>query len=225
MTDWSADPWFAEHAWVAPRVGKTRLSGFKSLRPHAFSIPPSWAVGPRSRADPSRGFKEANFLPPQGIPMPIDRRRLLQVVAILGAVCAYTTIVVGGTVRGTNAGLACPDWPLCNGSVVPNLADTGILVEYIHRLVAALTGIFMLSTLIAAVLWFRPEMRIVTPSIMSFAILVTQVAVGALTIASDNDWVVVTIHLALGTATLASALIVALVSLWPAAPSKGATVG
>src|SRR2546422_10654 len=103
--------------------------------------------------------------------MPIDRRRLLQVVAIFGAVCAYATIVVGGTVRGMNAGLACPDWPLCNGSVVPNLADTGILVEYIHRLVAALTGIFMLSTLIAAVLWFRPEMRIITLSVMSFAIL------------------------------------------------------
>src|SRR5947209_12031661 len=38
MTDWSADPWFAEHAWVAPRVGETRRSGFKSLRPHAFSV-------------------------------------------------------------------------------------------------------------------------------------------------------------------------------------------
>jgi len=62
---------------------------------------------------------------------------------------------------------------------------------------------------------FRSEMRIVTLSIMSFAVLVTQVGVGALTITSGNDWVVVTIHLALGTATLASALIVALVSLWP----------
>src|SRR2546427_178734 len=108
------------------------------------------------------------------------------------------------------------DWPLSNGSVVPNLADASILVEYIHRLVAALTGLFMLSTLVAAVLWFSPEMRIVILSVMSFAILVTQVAVGALTITSENDWVVVTIHLALGTATLASALIVALVSLWPA---------
>src|SRR2546422_3869829 len=166
MTDWSADPWFAEHAWVAPRVGEPRRSGFKSLRPHAFSIPPIGAVRPRSRANPSRGFKEANFLPPRGIPMLIDRRRLFQVVAVLGAVCAYATIVVGGTGRGMNAGLACPDWPLCNGSVVPNLADTGILVEYIHRLVAALTGMFMLSTLIAAVLWFRPEMRIVTLSVM-----------------------------------------------------------
>jgi len=99
---------------------------------------------------------------------------------------------------------------------VPNLTDARILIEYVHRLVAALTGFFILSTLVAAVLWFRPEMRIVTLSIMSFAILVTQVAVGALTITSENDWVVVTIHLALGTATLASALIVALVSLWPA---------
>src|SRR2546422_173091 len=118
-----------------------------------------------SRADSSRGFKEADFLPPRGILMPIDRRRLLQVVAILGALFAYTTIVVGGIVRGMDAGLACPDWPLCNGSVVPNLADARILVEYIHRLVAALTGLFMLSTLVVAALWLRPEMRIVTLSV------------------------------------------------------------
>ena len=151
--------------------------------------------------------------------MPIDHRRFLQTVAILGAVSAYATIIVGGTVRGIpGAGTSCPDWPLCNGSIVPNLADARILIEYVHRLIAALTGLFILSTLIAALLWFRSEMRIVRLSIMSFAILVTQVAVGALTITSENNWVVVTIHLALGTATLASALIVALVSLWPAKP-------
>ncbi len=155
--------------------------------------------------------------------MAIDQRRFLQVVAILGAVCAYATIVVGGTVRGVGAGLACPDWPLCNGSVVPDLADTGILVEYVHRLVASLTGLFMLFTVVAAAVWFRNEMRIVTLSIMSFAILVTQVAVGALTITSENDWRIVTIHLALGTATFASALIVALVSLWPAKILTGST--
>src|SRR5207302_377721 len=56
------------------------------------------------------------------IRMPIDRRRLLQAIAILGAICAYTTIVLGGTVRGMGAGLACPDWPLCYGPVVPGSA-------------------------------------------------------------------------------------------------------
>jgi len=146
----------------------------------------------------------------------IDRRRFLQTLAILGAVSAYATIIVGGTVRGIpGAGVSCPDWPLCNGSFVPNLADARILIEYVHRLIAALTGMFILSTLVASLVWFRSDLRIVTLSIMSFAILVTQVAVGALTITSENDWVVVTIHLALGTATLAAALIVAMVSLWP----------
>ena len=148
--------------------------------------------------------------------MRIDRRRFLQTLAILGAVSAYATIIVGGTVRGIpGAGVSCPDWPLCNGSFVPNLADARILIEYVHRLIAALTGMFILSTLVASLVWFRSDLRIVTLSIMSFAILVTQVAVGALTITSENNWVVVTIHLALGTATLAAALIVAMVSLWP----------
>jgi len=190
-----------------------------------FPIPRFRPPAHESHTDSLRGFIAADFLPPREILMPIDRRRLLQVVAILGALFAYATIVVGGTVRGMGAGLACPDWPLCNGSVVPDLTDGNVLVEFIHRFVAALTGLFMLSTLIAALVWFRSEMPVVTLSIMSFGVLVIQVGVGAITITSDNDWVVVTIHLALGTATLASALIVALVSLWPAAPSKGATVG
>ena len=187
-----------------------------------FPIPRDETPARGSGADSLRGFIAADFLPPREIRVPIDRRRLLQVVAILGALFAYATIVVGGTVRGMGAGLACPDWPLCNGSLVPDLADTAILVEFVHRFVAALTGLFMLSTLVAALVWFRSEMRIVTLSIMSFAVLVTQVVVGAVTITSANDWVVVTIHLALGTATLAGALIVALVSLWPSTPAKGA---
>src|SRR2546428_3221312 len=184
-------------------------------RPHTFSFQrfEAWARGPwpslcegLSRRSLSRG--RTNL-------MPIDQRRLLQVVAILGALFAYATIVVGGTVRGLEGGLAWPGWAVFNGSVVPNLANTQVLVEFVHRSVAALTGIFVLSTLVAALMWFRSEMRIVTLSIVSFAVLVTQVGVGALTITSGNDWVVVTIHLALGTATLGSALIVALVSLWP----------
>src|SRR5437016_12145991 len=89
--------------------------------------------------------------------MPIDRRRLLQVVAIFGAVCAYATIVVGGTVRGMGAGLACPDWPLCNGSVVPDLGGPLVGVEYAHRIVAALTRLAIRLTMARAVVWDRPE--------------------------------------------------------------------
>lgn len=148
----------------------------------------------------------------------IDRRRWFQWFAVLAAITAYGTIVLGGTVRGMGAGLACPDWPLCHGSVVPDFGRDGVAIEYAHRLVAALTSLFVLLTMLFAFLWFRSQTRIVTLSFMTFALLVTQVAIGALTITSALDWVVVTIHLALGTATMASALIVAILSMLPLAP-------
>ena len=113
------------------------------------------------------------------------------------------------------AGLACPDWPLCNGHVVPPLDDPLVAVEYAHRMVAALTSLFLLLTLIVAFVWFRSDRRLLTLSLASIALLVTQVGFGALTITSSLDWVVVTIHLALGTATLASGLLVAVFALRP----------
>src|SRR6266581_1690448 len=137
MTDWSADPWFAQHAWVAPRVGETRRSGFKALRPHSTSTGrrkrtaklqnPTQESNPRERID--EGFLwSSKIVRPRPPPCPIrsqrigsrgsdhrvafDRRRFYQAVAFLAAVCAYATIVLGGTVRGMDAGLACLDWPL-----------------------------------------------------------------------------------------------------------------
>src|SRR2546430_13024847 len=126
-------------------------------RPHTFSFQrfEAWARGPWPSL--CEGLSRRTFSRGRTNLMPIDQRRLLQVVAILGALFAYATIVVGGTVSGCDAGLACPDWPLCNGSVVPNLANTQVLVEFVHRSVAALTGIFMLTTLVAALVWFRSD--------------------------------------------------------------------
>src|SRR5712691_2978867 len=167
-----------------------------------------------------RGFIAVKPVPMAGaLGVTLNRRRFLQAFALLGAISAYATIVLGGTVRGMpGAGLSCPDWPLCNGAIIPNIRDPLVAVEYAHRLAAALTSLSVLLTMVIAILWFRPERRLVTLSFMSSALLATQVAVGALTITSENHPVVVTIHLALGTATFASALIVALVAIWRATP-------
>ena len=167
----------------------------------------------KDRAGCDARFYRRAASPAGGNSTKIDRRRLLQVVAILGTLCAYATIVLGGTVRGMGAGLACPDWPLCNGHVVPPLNDPLVAVEYAHRLVAALTTTFLLLTLIFAFLWFRSDRRLLALSLASVALLVVQVGFGALTITSSLDWVVVTIHLALGTATFGSGLLVAFFAL------------
>ncbi len=173
-----------------------------------------------------RGFIAVKPVPMAGaLGVTLNRRRFLQAFALLGAISAYATIVLGGTVRGMpGAGLSCPDWPLCNGAIIPNIRDPLVAVEYAHRLAAALTSLSILLTMVFAILWFRPQRQLVTLSFMSFAILVTQVAVGAVTITSANDPAVVTIHLALGTATFASALIVALLVFWRMMPPHERTV-
>ena len=36
-------------------------------------------------------------------------------LALVASLATYLLIVLGGLVRATGAGLACPDWPLCHG--------------------------------------------------------------------------------------------------------------
>lgn len=74
--------------------------------------------------------------------------RGLTVAAVLSAAA---TVVAGGLVHATGAGLACPDWPLCFGHVFPALfpVTSGVLFEHGHRLLAALTGVLVLGSTVA----------------------------------------------------------------------------
>ena len=53
---------------------------------------------------------------------------------------AGLVVVVGGVVRVAEAGLGCPDWPLCYGRVVPPFVGPAA-IEFTHRLVAGLFSI------------------------------------------------------------------------------------
>ena len=67
----------------------------------------------------------------------------------LGAVVAvFLLMTLGNVVSATGSGLACPDWPLCHGSVVPPLrAD--VLIEYGHRLSALAATVLILAASVA----------------------------------------------------------------------------
>ena len=73
----------------------------------------------------------------------------LKIGLLLGAtvLCTYLLMVMGTFVTSTGSGLACPDWPLCYGTVVPP-RYLSIWFEWSHRLLGGLTGFFvLLSTL------------------------------------------------------------------------------
>jgi len=58
-------------------------------------------------------------------------------------------IVIGGATRVMEAGLACPDWPLCYGSFLPfNHMNLRVFLEWFHRLDAFLVGVLILFNLL-----------------------------------------------------------------------------
>ena len=52
----------------------------------------------------------------------------------------FFLLVWGNLVAGLKAGLACPDWPLCHGKVLPPFR-VDIYMEFLHRVIAAAAGI------------------------------------------------------------------------------------
>jgi|GEM_PF-29279 len=61
-------------------------------------------------------------------------------LALTAALGTLALITLGGVVTNNDAGLACPDWPLCFGSPFPKLLG-GVLLEQGHRYVATLVGL------------------------------------------------------------------------------------
>ena len=59
----------------------------------------------------------------------------MQKFAALLAALTLALVCLGGVVHNTGSSLACPDWPLCNGSAFPRMAGA-VLIEHGHRLTA-----------------------------------------------------------------------------------------
>ncbi len=65
-------------------------------------------------------------------------------------VAVFLLMTIGNIVSATGSGLACPDWPLCHGRLIPPL-EADVLIEYSHRLTAALASVLLITTIIATI--------------------------------------------------------------------------
>lgn len=147
------------------------------------------------------------------------RPRLFPSLALVTALMTVGLIMVGGVVRVTDSGLGCGNqWPLCNGTIFPPLDNLNAWIEWLHRLFAALIGVFGILTLIAAIRSSRKGERLALGATITAAILYLLVAtLGAITVKLELPPTVVTLHLGAAMLLLAALLTAAISSRYQAA--------
>ncbi|MDR6999982.1 COX15/CtaA family protein [Neobacillus niacini] len=115
-------------------------------------------------------------------------------LALLTILLTYFLIVFGGYVASSNSGMGCgPEWPMCNGEIVPSLKGA-TLIEYLHRVIGALLGglsLLLFFQILRSKLGFMA--RIV--SFTMLGLLTVQVLLGAVVVVRDLPSIIITIHL------------------------------
>ena len=119
----------------------------------------------------------------------------------------YSLMFVGGYISAAGLGLTCPEWPLCPNGVMPN---DEYFLEWIHRTVAATTGLLILATTIGV--WINKDAgrKIKFTSGFASALVVTQITLGALVIDTKLHAVLVAVHRGIGILLFAMTLLTVL---------------
>jgi len=138
----------------------------------------------------------------------------------------FGQLLLGAVVRHTGSGLAIPDFPLALGRVIPPFDSVGVVIHFLHRLVA-------LGVLVTVVLLVRACRRsgltaLSRPAWALLLLVVVQIALGAATVLTAKGPVVTTFHVVTGAAVLALTWFLALrarrrLSPRPSAEREGAS--
>lgn len=113
--------------------------------------------------------------------------------------------VLGGLMRHLDAGMACPDLPLCLGQLVPPLEQPLVALNFFHRVTALVTGIVVIATALTVLRSpARGQLRRLAWGAIS--VLFIQIALGVASVATNLAVAPVSLH-TLGAASLFAATV------------------
>ncbi len=128
-------------------------------------------------------------------PKPSFRLGQLAAHVVVGLIAL---VVIGGATRVMEAGLACPDWPLCYGSLLPGRQmNLQVFLEWFHRLDAFFVGIVLIIQFCLSLYWAKSLPKWLPWIYGALTLLVAfQGFLGALTVVKLLPSFVVIAHLA-----------------------------
>lgn len=117
-------------------------------------------------------------------------------------VLSLVIILTGALVRGSGATLACTDWPLCNGAVIPTGQGQAAIIHMTHRFAVVALGISLLLLVWQALQAGRSG-QIRRVAVLALVVYLAQAAVGALFVLTQAGRVWGAAHVGLAAATWA----------------------
>ena len=154
------------------------------------------------RAAPNLNKASSNLNTPAPIPNSGSQNLFIFTCILTAAV--YGQILLGGLVASNYAGLVCPNFPLCEGSLIPSLHGL-IGLQVIHRL-----GAYTLATIIIiySIYVFKRVDDLVTRRLVKWllAVIVLQICVGVVNIELQIPPLIQVIHLGMAVLILTIAV-------------------
>jgi cytochrome c oxidase assembly protein subunit 15 len=143
----------------------------------------------------------------QDLRPPVSSRNRLWVTAAGGLLLIQ--LGLGGLVSSQYAGMACPEWPTCNGGVWFPSWRGGVGIHLLHRM-----GAYALITCLGVVAFrCRREARLRGATALAFALVVLQASVGVASVVDGVPVELTGLHTALA-AALVLTLVFALRGAW-----------
>jgi cytochrome c oxidase assembly protein subunit 15 len=160
----------------------------------------------------SRGFltdrgADGGVRPPAPHELAVDGAPSLVILAGTSTALIYGQLILGAVMRHTGAGLAIPDVPLAFGQIVPPFLSRAIAVHYAHRVTALLIAVAIGWTAARVLRRHRDRHDLVRPARLAMILVVFQILLGALTVATRLAVLPATVHLLTGALLLATSLV------------------
>jgi cytochrome c oxidase assembly protein subunit 15 len=155
-------------------------------------------------------FTSPRWIAGYGVKVPGVDDLMLRRVATTTTALIYVQILIGATMRHTGAGLAIPDFPLMFGHIVPDHWDPKIAIHFAHRVGAGVVTLAVLATW--GHIWFhdRGRTELFRPATLLIGLVAVQATLGALTVLSQRDVWINSLHVVCGALVLTTSLVVTL---------------
>ena len=107
----------------------------------------------------------------------------------------FLLLVWGNLVAGLKAGLACPDWPLCHGKILPPFR-WDIYMEFGHRVIAAVASVFLVALAAGRYKRYGGAARAVP--VLALLLLLAEIGMGGAVVLLETPVQLTTVHFMTG---------------------------